>query len=440
MDGFNKVEVDCFMLNYFPLKTSLILASFLLASCSGGGSDAGSDATVEPTQFISAVFGECGSGKPVEVPCGFPIPREEDNNPLSVEKIELGRFLFYDRNMSFNQTQSCADCHLQDKAFTDGLAVSVGSQGDMHPRNAMSMTNVIYNGTMNWANNSIVDLDLQALAVITNEDPIELGWTGHEAEILARFISPDVADYAGTLFSGASPDYPSMFANAFPDEAEKITMFTVTKALAAFGSTMISGDSDFDKHQRGEVNTMSDAAKRGNALFLDERLECFHCHGGFNFSDSVDHTGIKIAQNTFHNNALYNLDTDSDGIGDGGFPADNPGIKEFTLLPEDEGKFRAPTLRNIALTAPYMHDGSIATLDEVIDHYARGGRLIDSGPNAGDGALNPNRSGLINGFVITAEERLDLIEFFNSLTDWKFICCDDLSDPFGTIQKHAMCP
>ncbi len=405
-------------------------AGLLLAGCSSGN---GGSATAPPAPAKS-IFGDCGSGAEIELPCGFPAPKPQDNNPVTMAKVTLGRFLFYDRNLSFNQTQSCADCHQQDKAFTDGLPVSVGSAGGLHPRNAMSMTNVVYNSTMNWANNQIVNLEKQALAVLLNEAPVELGWTGHEQEILNRLKAPSAADYAATALAAAPPDYPAMFTAAFPDEAEPVSITTVTKALAAFGSTMISGDSEFDKEQRGEPNTMSDAAKRGRELFFGERLECFHCHGGFNFSDSVNHAGVKFTQQSFHNNALYNLD------GAGLYPPDNHGLREFTLQAEDEGKFRAPTLRNIELTAPYMHDGSIATLDEVIDHYARGGRLIATGPYAGDGALNPNRSSLINGFVITANERLDLIAFLKSLTDWKFVCRDDLFDPFGNIPKNVMCP
>lgn len=432
-----------FMSNLYPrtifsLSISL-LASLVLAGCSGSSSDSSS---VTSQGFVSAVYGECSSGAEVELPCGFPIPRETISNPLSAEKIALGRLLFYDRNMSFNQTQSCGDCHLPEKAFTDGRNIAIGSAGDPHARNAMSMTNVVYNSTMNWANNQIINLEQQALAVLFNEAPIELGWAGHETEILNRLKTPSLADYAGTLFAAAAPDYPTLFANAFPEEAEKISLNTVTKALAAFGSTMISGDAEFDKEQRGEPNTMSAAAKNGRELFFNERLECFHCHGGFNFSDSIDHSGVQFTQNSFHNNALYNIgcfNKDDDAC-NGDYPLDNPGLKDFTLLAADEGKFRAPTLRNIELTAPYMHDGSIATLDEVIDHYERGGRIIPAGPNAGDGTLNPNRDGLINGFVITPNERLDLIEFFKSLTDWKFICRDDLSDPFGNVNKHPMCP
>ena len=177
-----------------------ILASLVLAGCSDSLTPSGEQA--------ASVFGECRSGAAVELPCGFPIPREAANNPLTMEKIALGRLLFYDRNMSFNQTQSCGDCHLQDRAFTDGKTVSIGSEGHRHPRNALSMTNVVYNGTLNWANNQVINLDQQALAVITNEDPVELGWAGHEAEMLARLQSPRAADYSGTPFASDPPDYP----------------------------------------------------------------------------------------------------------------------------------------------------------------------------------------------------------------------------------------
>jgi cytochrome c peroxidase len=421
-----------------PLSSFAAIAclSLLLAGCGGGS---GSTATGD-TQSVASVFGSCGSGAEVELPCDFPQPRQDASNPLTAEKIALGRLLFYDRNMSFNQTQSCADCHQQDKAFSDGRTVSIGSEGHFHARNAMSMTNVVYNGTQNWSNNRIVDLIQQANAVITNEEPIELGWAGRESQMLERLRTPQTADYTATNFANAAPDYPALFAAAFPEESDPISIATFTRAVAAFGATFISGDSEFDKMRRNETNTMSDAAKRGRDLFFSERLECFHCHNGFNFSDSVDHDGNPFTSHNFHNNALYNIDGDGDGNGDGLYPADNHGLSTFTLNPADEGKFRAPTLRNIAMTAPYMHDGSIATLEQVIDHYARGGRLISAGPNAGDGSLSPFRSSFVTGFIITADERLDLIAFLESLTDWDFMCRDNLSDPFGVIPKHNLCP
>jgi cytochrome c peroxidase len=425
----------------YPVVIATILTGLLLTGCGGGGGD-GSIPSAETDPEVVSVYGECESGAVVELPCEFPLPREQADNPLSAEKITLGRLLFYDRNMSFNQTQSCGDCHQQDKAFTDGLTVSVGSEGHMHARNAMSMTNVVYNGTQNWVNSTILNLTEQAHAVITNEEPIELGWVTRERQdqILARLTSPDPADYAGTPFSTSAPDYPALFAAAFPDQENPVSVASFTRAIAAFGSTFISGDSDFDKFNRGEPNGMTDAAKRGRELFFSERLECFHCHNGFNFSDSVDHAGNQFTHNNFHNNGLYNIDGDGDGNGDGHYPADNRGLIIFTLRAEDEGKFRAPTLRNIQMTAPYMHDGTIATLDEVIDHYARGGRLISAGPNAGDGKDNPFKSDFVKGFLLTADERLDLLAFLESLTDWDFLCRDSLSDPFGVIPKHNLCP
>ena len=244
-----------------PVCVISIVISVLLVGCSSGSS------TESDTTAVQRVFGACGSGAPLELPCGFPLPREDAANPLSVEKIALGRLLFYDRNMSFNQTQSCADCHLQEKAFTDGLTVSIGSEGHIHPRNAMTMTNVVYNGTMNWANNQVVNLVQQAHAVITNEDPIELGWVGHETELLSRLSAPAAGDYTNTPFAVTPPDYPALFAAAFPDEVTPVNMSTFTRAVAAFGSTFISGDSDFDKENRGESNNMSDAARRGRDLF-----------------------------------------------------------------------------------------------------------------------------------------------------------------------------
>ena len=122
---------------------------------------------------------------------------------------------------------------------------------------------------------------------------------------------------------------------------------------------------------------MSESALRGLDLFFNERFECFHCHGGFNFSDGVTHAGTVVEEVGFHNTGLYNID------GRGGYPEPNRGLFEHTEDRSDMGRFRAPTLRNITVTAPYMHDGSAATLDDVLDHYAAAGRTIDSGPHAG---------------------------------------------------------
>jgi cytochrome c peroxidase len=223
----------------------------------------------------------------------------------------------------------------------------------------------------------------------------------------------------------ADPWYVATFADAFPGESAPIDVANVVRALAAFERTLISDDSPYDRYTRGDAHALSPSAIRGMQLFLSERLECFHCHGGFNFSDAIDHQGLVEPERAFHNNGLYDLD------GKGAYPASDRGLMKLTGRPEDMGRFKAPTLRNIAVTAPYMHDGSIATLGGVIDHYAAGGRTIASGPDAGVGSESPLKDPLVAGFVLTAAERADLIEFLRSLTDETFLTDPRFSNPFA---------
>jgi cytochrome c peroxidase len=169
---------------------------------------------------------------------------------------------------------------------------------------------------------------------------------------------------------------------------------------------------------------MSDGAIRGEALFFSEKFECHHCHNNFNMNDNVVHARAPHPEIAFHNTGLYNVD------GKGAYPPNNTGIAELTGRPEDMGRFKAPSLRNVAVTAPYMHDGSIATLDEVLDHYAAGGRIIKDGPNAGVGRDNPLKSSFVPGFEITQQEREDLITFLNSFTDETFLTNPNFSDPW----------
>jgi cytochrome c peroxidase len=174
----------------------------------------------------------------------------------------------------------------------------------------------------------------------------------------------------------------------------------------------------------GDEAALSASALRGQDLFFSEELECFHCHGGFNFSDSVATETTNIIEVMFHNTGLYNLG------GTGDYPPENTGLHALTGVPTDMGRFRAPSLRNIAKTAPYMHDGSIATLDEVLDHYAAGGRTIEEGPFAGVGADNPYKSEFVTGFSLTPDERADLLAFLESLTDETFLTDPRFASPF----------
>lgn len=358
--------------------------------------------------FVAACGGE--AAWEWGLPEGVPAPRVPVDNPMSAAKVELGRALFYDERLSVNSTTSCATCHVQSQAFADGLAFSTGATGELTARSSMALVNVAYNPVHTWANPALTSLEDQALVPMFSEHPVELGLTNHDAEALARFA--------------ADADLRALFADAFPDEADPITVPNVVRAIAAFERTLLSFDAPYDRYVYGRDDTaVSASVLRGRDLFNSERLECFHCHGGFNFTDGVMHGGTVIPEVQFHNTGLYNVD------GRGGYPASNRGLLEHTGNPRDMGKFRAPTLRNIELTAPYMHDGSIATLDEVLDHYAAGGRTIETGPNAGVGAESPLKSVFLHGFTLTADEREDVLAFLRSLTDPSFVARPTLSDP-----------
>lgn len=345
------------------------------------------------------------------LPDGFPLPNVPADNPMSEVKVELGRRLFYDVRLSLNETQSCGSCHLQELAFTDGLPGGVGSTGQVHPRGSMSIVNSAYFATFTWANPLIQSLEQQALGPLFGETPVELGMAGQEEELLNRLRNDDV--------------YPAMFADAFPAESDPISLANLTRAIAAFERVLISGNSPYDRYQAGDDAALSESAERGMELFFSERLECFHCHGGFTFSDSLQHSGLVEPESPFHNTGLYNLD------GSGAYPVPNTGVHAVTDDPADMGRFKAPTLRNIALTAPYMHDGSIATLDEVLDHYAAGGRTIAEGSFAGVGRDNPFRSEFVHGFILGPSEKADVIAFLESLTDEELISNPAFSDPFA---------
>jgi cytochrome c peroxidase len=346
-----------------------------------------------------------------DLPAGFPVPKVPTDNPMSVAKVELGRRLFYDKRLSGNQSFACANCHQQERAFADREPRAVGSTGQVHPRGSMSLTNVAYSPVLTWANPLMKRLEQQALVPMFGETPVELGLAGREKEMLDRL--------------GRDPRYIRLFPSAFPDSGPAISLDHVTKAIAAFERTLISSNSPYDRAQRGDTHALNASAKRGERLFFSERLECFHCHGGFNFTGTTDYVGKGIPEVEFHNTALYNIG------GKGAYPKDNPGLREFTQRAEDEGKFKAPTLRNIALTAPYMHDGSIATLDAVLDHYAAGGRTIRAGPYKGVGSRNPNKSEFINGFTLTRLEKHDVIAFLEALTDSSFIRDSRFANPWS---------
>jgi cytochrome c peroxidase len=337
------------------------------------------------------------------LPKGFPRPVVPADNPMSAAKIKLGRYLFYDKRMSLNGKESCGSCHRQELAFTDGRAHAEGTTGQLHPRSSMSLVNVAYAPILTWANPTLDSLEEQALTPMLSEEPIELGLKGHEQEFL------------NTL--RRDPLYQRIFPEAFPEAGDIYTLQNITKAIAAFERTIISMRSPYDRYRwGGDSLAIPDSAKRGELLFSSsERAGCFQCHGGWNFTTirfegGRDRGGEDEPRRGFFNTgvALYR--------------PPNRGLYEHTQRPEDVGKFRAPSLRNIALTAPYMHDGSLATLEEVIDHYAAGGKMD-----------HPNKSRILRQFHLTDGEKRDLIEFLKSLTDQELLHDPQWSNPWTAV-------
>ena len=207
------------------------------------------------------------------MPAGFPAPKVAADNAMTRAKVELGRHLFYDTRLSVNGKQSCASCHEQNKAFTDGKARAIGTTDEQHPRSAMSIVNIAYTPVLTWANPNMKRLERQALVPMFGEHPVELGLSGKETEVLAKLK--------------AEPRYQKLFPEVFSGEVDPFTIANVANAMAAFERILISGDSPYDRYLNGEKTAISASAKRGENLFFSERLECFHCHGGFNFSQTT---------------------------------------------------------------------------------------------------------------------------------------------------------
>lgn len=345
------------------------------------------------------------------LPPGFRTPPVPSDNPMNAAKVELGRRLFYDQRMSINGKGACSTCHLQQYAFADDKPVAVGVTGEKHPRRAMSLANVGYFAVFNWANPTVKSLEKQALTPLFGEHPVELGLPQGGGPFL-RVIATD-------------PVYRKLFPEAFPGDAGPYNFEYVTRAIASFERTLISGRSPYDRYRyRNEADAISESAKRGEDMFFHQPFGCFRCHGGFTFGGSTVFQTQPSDAPEFFNTGLYNIKEKFS------FPENNLGLYDFTHNPEDVGKFNAPSLRNVAIRRPYMHDGSIATLDGVLDHYSAGGRTTASGPFAGDGSKNPNKAQQIGGFSLTAEQRQDLLEFLRSLTDEEFIHDPRFSDPW----------
>ncbi len=360
------------------------LAALLAAGCV----EADPPAPVEPWQWT--------------LPPGFPEPLVPADNPMTAQKVALGDALFHDVRLSWNETISCSSCHDVAQAFADGEVHPIGSEGTELSRNSMGLLNAAWLVPYTWANPELETLEEQALVPLFADFPLELGVQRDTPAILGR-----LAD---------DPALLEAFEAAFPEAEDPVSTQSVVQAIASYERTLVSAGSAFDRFAyESDPSAMSESAVRGMELFFSERAECYHCHGGFLFSNAVRSADQPVVVPSFFNTGLYDVD------GTGSYPAGNQGLYEITGDPADRGKFRVPSLRNVAVTAPYMHDGSIATLAEVVATYAAGGRNVEDGEHAGDGRQNPNKDTLVFELTLDEGEQADLVAFLEALTDPRFM-------------------
>lgn len=344
------------------------------------------------------------------LPASVTPPHQTPGNCLNRAKVELGRRLFYEKDLSANQTQSCSTCHIQKNGFTDAKKTSTGSTGVVHPRNSQGLANVGYFNVFTWVRPDLNRLDSQALTPLLSQNTAitiaELNLFSQENLAIDRLH--------------ANEKYVELFKMAFG--TDQIDIGQMTRALAAFQTTLVSFQSPYD------LKTMNESAQRGEQVFRSEEAGCLNCHSGILFNQ--DKTTTKVG---FHNIGLYNVG------GTGDYPDQSihgkianraiQGLFESTKNPSDKGKFRTPSLRNVGVTGPYMHDGSIATLKEVVEILNDGGRNVRTGPFQGDGRKNQNKSVYIKGLNLTSDQRADLVEFLKALTDVCFLTNPIHSDP-----------
>jgi cytochrome c peroxidase len=318
-----------------------------------------------------------------------------EDNPTTKQGVYLGRMLFYETRLSGNNKLSCGSCHQQDKAFTDGKPFSTGVDDVPTPRNAMSLANLLWTRKFFWDGRAE---GLEAQAIIPMTNPHEMG------QLLATSVKKINAD----------KEYHTLFKLVYGDDA--ITGDRIAKAIAQFERTLISCNSKYDQYLAGKYQPTPQELN-GIKLFMGgpnpakgiRGANCGHCHGG-----------PKTYMELFHNNGLDSIPKDV-------------GIETLTGLKLDRGRFKVPTLRNVALTAPYMHDGRFKTLEEVVDHYSD--HVIESESLS---TVFRGESNEVGGktLKLTSDEKKDIIAFLNMLTDNTFITDPRFADPHKLIVKN----
>jgi cytochrome c peroxidase len=330
---------------------SFALPFLLLVGCAGSGTAAPAAQNSAPSLIVSVT--------PAGFPMGSNADRAPSDNLLTDARARLGRRLFYDPRLSRTNEISCASCHEQEHAFADPRTVSQGVLARTGTRNAPALLNAAWGRSFFWDGRAH-SLEEQAGQPI--ENPVEMDLP--LAEAVARV--------------GSDARYVGAFQSAY---GEPPSAALLQKALASFVRSLVSGQSPYDRHLRGDDSAFGEPEQRGEALFLSDQAGCFHCHP----------SGV-LSNEGFFNNGTYVAGGDT-------------GRQQVTHLAGDVGKFKVPGLRNVADSAPYMHDGSLPTLEAVIDQYDKGGR--------GDPTTDPQ----IAPLSLSSEQKADLLAFLRSLSD-----------------------
>ena len=342
----------------------------------------------------------------------FLLMRKKDSpiGPTNDNIRDLGRYLFFDNRLSFNNTKSCGSCHDPAMAFTDGYRRSVTAAGENLKHNSPSLVNAALLHYFDWANPSITTLEKQHRRPLFSKDPVELGANMDEKNILQRLRSDSL--------------YQVLFAAAFPGEKDPFDFRHIVPAIASFVRSISSFQSPYDRFMKGDSTAFSISAKEGRQLFFSKQLNCASCHPPPMFTTTSQ---TMNTDSIYFNTGLYNL------MNKNGYPETDNGLRAVTGKNSDNGRFKTPSLRNLAFTAPYMHDGSVNTLDEVITIYTEGGRNIPAGPFAGDGRQNRNKDKRLTGFSLSVNERKNLAAFLFSLTDSSVLVNPAFQNPFNIL-------
>jgi cytochrome c peroxidase len=316
---------------------------------------------------FTSEYGNSPGKYDMKIPAGFPRPLIPEDNKLTKERVQLGKMLFFDPILSSDQKISCSSCHAPANSFSDSRQFSLGVNDSAGDRNSMPLVNLAWSNSFMW-DGGVPSLELQIMNPLTNHKEMNM-----EIPAALERLS-------------AHPVYPKLFKKAYGLKPDAASLF---KAIASFERTLISSGSKYDRFYYGKDRSVyNESEYRGYLLFNSEKAHCASCHSGFNFTN-----------NTFQNNGLYKEYKDQ-------------GRYRITFDESDKGKFKVPTLRNVALTRPYMHDGSLNTLEEVLDHYNNGGKD------------HPNQSMHVHRHPderLSDEEKKDIINFLGTLTDESFI-------------------